>query len=328
MPEKSPADTSFYDLAVLGDLVADIILPVDRLPLRPDEHGWADDLYTELGGACTTLVAARRMDLSVTALGMVGDDEYGAKIREMLAGEGVVVSHMFAAPGRKTVLCVVITDKQGRHVFLGIKDDKSPERCPPRWQELVRRVRSVFTNGYTLLDMLDPRDVLSALQVARAHHVPVFFDPGPSIAALKLDLLERVLSLVDVMLLTEDEARHLTDAAGPNAAKAIQARGPQVVVLKRGEEGCCVATGEDLIQHPGFDVQVVDTVGAGDAFVAAFIAGHLRGGSWQECAALANAMGAAVAATQGAGRCVPPATHVLELLAGDSAARLLAADES
>jgi sugar/nucleoside kinase (ribokinase family) len=84
-----------------------------------------------------------------------------------------------------------------------------------------------------------------------------------------------------------------------------------------------VATGDETIHHPGFDVEVVDTVGAGDSFVAAFIAGYLRQGSWRECAALANAMGAAVVATQGAGRCVPDATKIIEILGDDPARRLV-----
>ena len=329
MSENRLAKPARYDLVVLGDLVADIILPVNSLPLRPYEHDWADGLFTELGGSCTTLVAARRVNLSVAALGMVGDDEYGAKVLDMLSAEGVVVSHVFVPAERRTVLCVVITDRQGQHVFLGIKDGKRQERCPPVWQDVVRRARSVFTNGYTLLDMLDPRDVFAALQAARAEDIPIFFDPGPSIEALQPETLQRVFSLADVLLLTDEEARHLTPATGLDAAREIQARGPRAVVLKLGAEGCIVAHGDEVFHHQGFDVEVVDTVGAGDAFVAAFIAGHLRGGSWQACAALANAMGAAVAATQGAGRCVPPLSRLLELLAGDAAAGLLAAgDES
>lgn len=323
MSEKPSTATTGYDLVVLGDLVADIILPVNSLPLRPNEHDWADGLHTELGGSCTTLVAARRVGLSVAALGMVGSDDYGASVLEMLAAEGIATAHVVVPEDRKTVLCVVITDKEGQHVFLGIKDDKPQERCPPSWQDVVRRARSVFTTGYTLLDMLDAEDVLSTLAAARAAGVSVFFDPGPSITALPAGMLQRVLSTTDVLLLTGEEAQHITEAQGADAARELQARGPNTVVLKLGAGGCIVAHGDEQVRHHGFDVEVVDTVGAGDAFVAAFIAGYLRGGSWEECAALANAMGAAVAGAQGAGRCVPPTSRLLELLAGSPASRLV-----
>jgi sugar/nucleoside kinase (ribokinase family) len=312
-----------HDLIVIGDLVADIIMPVRTLPLRPNEHDWADGIFTELGGACTTLVAARRVNLKTVALGMVGADEYGEQVLAMLADEGVIVEHAVALPGRKTVLCVVVTDKVGQHVFLGIKDDEPPERCPTSWREVVPRTRVLFTNGYTMRDVLHPGDVMALLRLGRDAGIPVFFDPGPSIEYIDRDTLEAVLGLTDVLVLTAEEAAFLVEETEFAAAAALRAFGPEVVVLKTGAEGCYVVSGEERIYHPGFEVTVVDTVGAGDSFVAALIGGYVRGGDWRECAALANAMGAAVVATQGAGRCVPGADELRALLAGDPAARLL-----
>lgn len=312
-----------YDLIVIGDLVADIIMPVNKLPLMPNEHDWADGLFTELGGACTTMVAARRVDLSIATLAMLGDDSYGQQVTQMLADEGVDVSHVKAMKGRQTVLCVVVTDKAGQHVFLGIKDDKPPERCPPSWKEIVLQTRSLFTNGYTLRDLLNPHDVLDLLQLARKQKIPIFFDPGPSIEYLGDDILAQVLKLTDILLLTTEEAKYLVKYKGAEAATTLRTFGPPVVVLKAGAEGCYVAAEDIVIHHPGFDVEVVDTVGAGDAFVAAFIAGYLRQGDWRECAALANAMGGAVVATQGAGRCVPDAGQIAKILGDDPARRLI-----
>lgn len=312
-----------YDLIVIGDLVADIIMPVTKLPLRPNEHGWADGLFIELGGACTTLVAARRFDLSIATLAMLGDDSYGQQVTQMLADEGVDVTFVETLEGRQTVLCVVVTDKAGQHVFLGIKDGKPPEHCPPPWKEIVPQARSLFTNGYTLRDLLNPHDVLDLLEIARKQKIPIFFDPGPSIENLGDDILTQVLKLTDILLLTIEEAEYLVNDKGAKAATALRTFGPPVVVLKAGAEGCYVAAEELDIHHPGFDVEVVDTVGAGDAFVAAFIAGYLRGGDWRECAALANAMGAAVVATQGAGRCVPDFEQIVKILGDDPAGRLI-----
>ncbi len=313
-----------YDLVVVGDLVADIILPVSSLPLRPNEHGWADGLFVELGGSCTTLVAARRVELQVAALGILGDDEYGRQVVQMLADEGVDVSEVAMYAGRQTVLCVVVTDKAGEHVFLGIKDNRPAEPVPERWLDVIRRSRSVYTTGYALRDLLQPDDVLHALRTARSFGTTVFFDPGPSIAFLERELLADVLVQTDVLLLTEEEATFLGhDGAPEEVARALLGLGPQVVVLKAGSAGCYIAAEEQVSHQPGFDVKVVDTVGAGDAFVAAFVAAYLRGGSWRECGAVASAMGAAVASTRGAGRRVPPLSRVLELVADDPAARLV-----
>ena len=80
----------------------------------------------------------------------------------------------------------------------------------------------------------------------------------------------------------------------------------------------------DCIHVPGFPVAVVDTVGAGDSFAPAFIAGWLRGGALRDCAALANAMGALTATQRGAGTRIPPRERLLEMLADHPAARALA----
>lgn len=313
-----------FDLAVLGDLVADILLPVEELPLRPNAHGWADGLFVELGGGCNFLVAARRLNLKATALGAVGGDTYGQAVKEMLAAEGVDISSVVTYPDRRTVLCVVVTDRAGQHVFLGIKDDGPQWPCPPAWMEVIRRSRSLLTDGYTFRELLHPDDVLAAMATARQAGVPVFFDPGPSIKFLTEPVLAGALAATDVLLLTLEEAQHLVAGDDPGAAaQALHAFGPRVVVTKAGSTGCYVSADRTVIHHPGFQVDVIDTVGAGDAFAAAFIAGSLRGGSWRECAALANAMGAATVATRGAGRRIPPAERILELLGDDPAARLV-----
>ena len=314
-----------YDLIVLGDLVADIIMPVNKLPIRPNEHDWADGLFTELGGSCTTLVAARRVDLTVSTLGILGDDSYGHQVTQMLADEGVDISHIWAREDQQTVLCVVIVDKAGQHVFLGIKDHKPPVRCPREWKETIQQARNVFTTGYTLRDLLHPKDSVELLRVAKSNNIPVFFDPGPSIKFIPDPTLKEALRATEVLLLTAEEAQLLVDGEGAEASTELLRFGPSVVVLKMGDEGCLVTSAEQTIHHPGFDIDVVDTVGAGDSFVAAFIAGYLRGGDLRDCAALGNAMGAAVASTQGAGRKVPDADRLLEILGNDPAAHLISA---
>jgi sugar/nucleoside kinase (ribokinase family) len=248
--------------------------------LRANEHDWAEGLFTELGGACTTLVAAQRMNLSVATLGMLGDDAYGRDVLQMLAGEGIDVRHVSVLQGRQTILCVVVTDKAGQHVFLGIKDGEPPARCPAEWRDIITQTRSIFTNGYTLRDLLEPRDVFKLLNLGRARNIPIFFDPGPSIEFLDEATLTGALALCDVLLLTGDEARFVVQAEGPAAARELLAYGPRAVVIKAGSNGCYVATEDATLHHPGFDVPGVDTVGAGDAFVSAFIAGYLQGADW------------------------------------------------
>ena len=314
-----------HDLVVLGDLVADLIVPVERLPLFPNNHGWAEGLFLEPGGAGNVLVAARRLNLDVAALGQVGADRYGAETLAMLEPEGVDLRHVAVYEDRSTVLCIVLADRQNQHVYLGIKDERGQWPFPESWHAVIQQSRALYTDGYTLRDLLAPEDIFAAFETARAAGVPIFFDPGPSAEFIPDEQRRRALATVDVLLLSEPEAQFfspLQDRA--ELARALLALGPSVVVLKLGGEGCLVATGEQIQQVAGFSVPVVDTVGAGDSFAPAFIAGWLRGGTLRDCAVLGNAMGALAVTQRGAGTRIPGREELLDLLAEYPAARALA----
>jgi sugar/nucleoside kinase (ribokinase family) len=314
-----------HDLAVLGDLVTDLVVPIERLPLEPNKHGWAEGIFVEPGGAGNVLVAARRLRLSTVALGHVGTDRYGTEMLGMLEIEGVDVDETAICPERATVLCMVLADTLGQHVYLGIKDDIGLWPFPETWHDVIRRSRALYTDGYTLRDILAPDDILAAFATARGAGVPIFFDPGPSIEHVARPILHRAIAAADVLLLNEPEATLLCGTRPREAmARALLSLGASTVVLKLGEEGCLVATADDLLHVPSFPVEVVDTVGAGDSFAAAFIAGWIRGGALRDCAVLANAMGALTATQRGAGTRIPPRERLLEMLADHPAPLALA----
>ena len=313
------------DLIVLGDLVADLVVPVERLPIVANQHGWAEGIFVEPGGAGNILVAARRVNLSVATVGSIGADQYGQEMLRMLRLEGVDVDHVEVDSARKTVLCMVLADRAGQHVYLGIKDGLGRWPYLPAWDALIRGTRALFTDGYTLRDVLAPADFYRALEVARRAEVPIFFDPGPSLAFISREVCLQALAATDVLLLTDEEADLLgVNGSGEEVAGALRAFGPSTVVLKQGAAGCTVATADEVVVQPGFRVDVIDTVGAGDSFAAAFIAGYLRGGSWRDCATLANAMGALTTTRRGAGTRIPPREDLLRLLAAEPRALALA----
>lgn len=314
-----------YDLVVLGDLVADLIVPVERLPLLPNQHGWAEGIFVEPGGAGNVLVAARRMNLATAALGQFGADHYGAEMRRMLEAEGVAMRHAAVCDDRATVLCIVLADTASQHVYLGVKDGLGLWPFLPEWYHVIARARALYSDGYTLRDILAPDEVLAAFATAREAAVPVFFDPGPSAEFIPRPTLDRAMAASDVLLIAEPEAELLYPGeAVETVARNLLALGPRLIVLKLGALGCLLATHDELVTVPGFAVEVVDTVGAGDSFAAAFIAGWLRGGTPRECAVLANAMGALVATQRGAGTRIPPRDRLLELLADHPTALALA----
>jgi sugar/nucleoside kinase (ribokinase family) len=148
---------------------------------------------------------------------------------------------------------------------------------------------------------------LAFMQQARAFNKTVFFDPG---------LVEKTFALSDVLALNEAEAARWTGAAGiEDAARDLAARCRGTAVIKSGEKGCYIFAGDSGRWHKGFEVPVLDTTGAGDVFLGAFMRGYIDGWDLDSAATLANAAGAATAAKQGTGPAIATADEILALLA-------------
>ncbi len=108
-----------------------------------------------------------------------------------------------------------------------------------------------------------------------------------------MDVLEPVLREADIFLPSLAEAEELTGRTEPaDIAAALLDLGISTVALKMGEQGCYVRTVETELRLPAYSVEVVDGTGAGDAFVAGFLLGTLRGWDLEHTARLACAVGA------------------------------------
>jgi len=95
------------------------------------------------------------------------------------------------------------------------------------------------------------------------------------------------------------------------AIAALLARGPQALIQKRGSRGVRIhLAGGEVIDAPGFPVEVYNILGAGDAFAAGFLYGYVRGWSWYRAARLGNACGAIVVTKHGCANFMPTMPEV------------------
>ena len=175
---------------------------------------------------------------------------------------------------------------------------------------------AVFIPGYTLVEARLSGLVAGVFDWLAAHESRLYFDVGPFSRGLSAAQVDQALSVTDVLLLTEDEVPFVAAGErGLDACRRLCQRYPQLTIaLKLAEAGCrIVSRGIDLV-CPGFAVDVVDTVGAGDAFAGAYIWADLNGYSALECGTIANAMGAASVGKTGAGRNAPSCAEVQSLL--------------
>jgi sugar/nucleoside kinase (ribokinase family) len=179
--------------------------------------------------------------------------------------------------------------------------------------DLIKRSGGIYCAGYTLRESHLVDLALEAMRLAHQFNIPVFFDPGPQMAAVPVNVRNKTLPLVSTILTTEEELPFLVESG---LVADLMKLGPQMVVVKKGPGGCAIYTAGRVspeIEAPGYPVSVVDTSAAGDSFNAAFMAATLWGWSLPDCAKLANAVGAAKVQKLGGGRNVPTLAEVNEI---------------
>ena len=132
---------------------------------------------------------------------------------------------------------------------------------------------------------------MEALQKARRRGVSIAVDPSkfwlnPALTSY----VHQAIAEADILLPNANEAELLTGCTSPlTAARALWAKGPQVVVIKLGEAGCVVCSPDEEIEMPAFKTEVRAYLGAGDAFNGGFLHGYLRRWPLKRMARFANA---------------------------------------
>lgn len=125
------------------------------------------------------------------------------------------------------------------------------------------------------------------------------------------DILETSLQAADVLKLNDEEIEEvsrlldLPAAADAAAAALLHRYDLDLIALTRGSRGSVLVTASERVEHTGVPVTVADTVGAGDAFTAALVAGRLLGKELPSISAAANRLGAFVASQSGATPAIP-----------------------
>lgn len=303
-------------LVTVGDLVLDLQLEA-RLPAEAGAHQMSPSLLLEPGGACTTLLTARNLGLGAAALGTVGEDFQGRMLKEILTDAGVDVSACVTPPGSSTTTVIALSDAdKTAHVFLGHYGDSPPIQLTAAATSQLKRANAVFISGYALVEKrLNPL-VDDALRFMASSATPLYIDVGPFLGQLEQAGVDRLLAAADALILTDDEVRFV--AAGESEIDAcrrlLRAYPDLFIVLKRGAAGCHLLGREHDCACAGFPVPVVDTIGAGDAFAAAYIWAELQGHSPQECGTIGNAAGAASVMKAGAGRNAPARAEMQAIL--------------
>lgn len=324
MPERT------YDCLCAGIVVADhVCAPVDHLP-EPGELVLTERMELAIGGCASNVaVDLARLGVRAAVAGTVGNDVFGRFCRESLQRAGVACEHLRVSVTHETSGTLVINTRGADRRFIhciGANDDFTGREITP---DLIARCRVLALGGYCLSDRLTAGNVAAMFRAARDAGVLTVLDVVIPRPGEYRHLLEPVLPLTDLFLPNSDEARLICGRADPlEQAECFRQWGAGTAVVTCGAAGAVLVDKDRRWRAGVYPVDFVDGTGSGDAFVAGYIYGLLRGAPPEECLRYGSALGASAVRTTGATTGVFNAEQLQEFLAAQHLAIEPAATET
>src|SRR5215210_5395819 len=293
------------DVFVMGSINQDFVLKVERRP-KPGETVTDAVLSTHNGGkGANQAAAAALLGASVAFLGRVGDDGFGGPLVRALEDKGVETALVAEAPGSSTGTAFITVTADGENAITVAPG--ANRRLAP---DDVDAARGAIGGATVLVAQMEvPRETVArAVEVAGEVGTRVILNLAPP-----FEVPRAVLEGLDVLVVNEHEAAFLL-GEGVDGVDGAMAAAPRLVSL--GPASVVVTVGADGTNAghvPAPEAEVVDTTGAGDAFVGALAVRISRGDPLEEAAAYAARAGAAAVTREGAQGALPT-PDVLEAL--------------
>jgi sugar/nucleoside kinase (ribokinase family) len=280
-----------FDLLVAGEINPDLILSDANLGVRFGQVETLVESATLAVGSSSVILAcgAARLGLKTAFIGVVGKDLFGDFMLQAMQARGIDTRHVIVDAHQNTGLSVILSRVTDRAIltYVGAIDSLQADDIS---DEILGQARHLHIASYYLQRKLQPG--LPAL-FSRAHALGLTtsldtnWDPQGNWEAIRA-----LLPLTDVFLPNENEALAISNTEGVEEILEILTNDCPTVAIKMGLKGA-IACQEEAITAllPALDVEVIDTVGAGDSFDAGFLYGYLQGWELEHSLALGIACG-------------------------------------
>ena len=291
------------DVFVLGSINQDFVLKVERRP-EPGETVTNAELSTHNGGkGANQAAAAALLGASVAILGRVGDDEFGEPLVRALEEKGIDTGLVELASGASTGAAFITVTPDGENAIT-VAPGANRSIVP----EDVDAAAGAIGDAQVLVAQMEipVESVLRAVEVAAERGTRALVNLAPT-----FEVPRGLLEKLDPLVVNEHEAAFLLGGAvegvdgALSAAPRLLSLGPRSAVITVGEAGAVFASGDSTEHLPAPEVDVVDTTGAGDAFVGALATQLARDAPLEEAVAYAVRAGAAAVTREGAQGALP-----------------------
>jgi sugar/nucleoside kinase (ribokinase family) len=281
------------EVVAIGNIVNDFSIgPIEELPGLGKMYA-VERISPVLGGTASIMVSGLgKMGIKVKLLGRIGDDIFGDFVIERLNSCGVDVSDIVRDKTVQTPITLGFVNKTGKrrllHCFgtdaVTTEDDFD---LSPYGKNTIFCV-----GGIDVMTRMRGEPVARVLRDAKERGMTTVLDTVFDPFEEWFPVIEPSISWIDVFVTSLKEAIHYASSSDPlEMIRFFRGHGAQCVVLKMGEKGCMVYDKETGYRLLCPDLKAKDTIGAGDNFVAGFIAGMVKKLSLKDCARLGVAAG-------------------------------------
>jgi fructokinase len=261
-----------------------------------------------LGGAALNFAAhARILGHSVSFISAVGDDLRGQRVVEKMEAMGLPTRLLHQVKAHPTGIVTVNLDASGQPHFTIHRPAAYdfPELSDADLHELISQQPDWIYFG-TLFQISPQAKALTLKLIDAMPNARRFYDVNLRENSYNAALVSELMSHATTVKLNDQEVDTIRVMFGwsyrslEDFCRAVAKKfGWEAVCVTRGESGCALAVGDQYVEAKGYQVRVADTVGAGDAFAAAFVHGLGRGWGPLAIADFANRVGALVASRPG-----------------------------
>ena len=281
-----------YDVVGIDTPCMDLNLNLANFPARGLGESIKQINWQGGGKVASGMVACARLGAKCAMMGSVGDDIFGQFIIGDFERHGIDTSAMKIKAGESSPLSVVLSEAAGGSRTFLYKDSSGAHYGHDNIdEELLKNTKYFFISHGNEV-------ICQAVDIARDAGAKIFIDAdwySPETVAL--------IPKIDVFVGSEFFYKGMfgEDNSYEANCRKIMDMGPQIVLFTFGENGCVGLSADGYFSLPAFRVEVVDTVGAGDVFHGAFLAGLLAGRTVKDAARFASAV-AAIKCTRIGGR--------------------------
>ncbi len=288
------------DVVTIGSLNVDLLIK-GSLPLERDIltqwMGPSDVSIVAAGTNGYATLALAKFGLRTGVVAVLADDAFGDLVQREMEQAGVDVSHLSrqsASVSGIGIYLLLFGSKKRPLTYRYPTHYPWPNPLRPADRDYLLSGRHVHCSGYLHHREMWNDDLAQLYQMAKARGLTTSFDPQSMLTPYEgawLDPVREILRCTDLLLVDAVEADHLTGSADlVTAALVLQQAGPRIVVVKNGALGTLVCLRERPFWQAAMAVpedEIVDSVGAGDVFDAAFVAAFVWGWSAERCAEFA-----------------------------------------